>query len=75
MSAITGIVVFLLFVVAAIFSAARFQQQGYVWAGQICLAVYGLCDHPYWLGVAAGMLSIVGCLHLVFDKNRTPPRD
>jgi len=45
-----GIVVVLLFVIAAIFTAAQFPHQGYGWADEICFAAYGLCNHPYWLG-------------------------
>jgi len=71
----TGIVVVLLFVIAAIFTAAQFPHQGYAWAEEICFAAYGLCNHPYWLGLAAGLLSSVGCLHLIFRDNRRPPSD
>src|SRR5712671_4130677 len=50
----TGLVLFLLGAVAAIFTAAQLQQQGYGWADQICFTAYNLCNQPFSLGLTAG---------------------
>jgi hypothetical protein len=68
-SPIAFIVLLLLVVDVAIFSAAQFPHQSYVLADQICFAAYNLCDQPFLLGVAAGTISSVYCLHLVIRRN------
>ena len=71
----TGLGILLLFAVAAIFSAAQFQHQGYAWADQICFSVYNLCNQPFSLGLTTGLISSFYFSHLVIDENRTPPKD
>ncbi|HLQ94223.1 MAG TPA: hypothetical protein VK148_29735 [Xanthobacteraceae bacterium] len=70
----TGLVLFLLGAVAAIFTAAQLQQQGYAWADQICFTAYNLCNQPFSLGLTAGLISSFYLL-LVIGEYHTPPKD
>lgn len=42
----------------AIFVASllKFQKQ---WAYQVCTSAYGLCEHPWWLGIIVAAAAFV----------------
>jgi hypothetical protein len=37
-------------------SLVKHQSQ---WAYQVCTSAYGLCEHPWWIGVIAAAAAVV----------------
>jgi hypothetical protein len=63
----SSLLAIILLVVVVLFGASQFRYRGYVWADQVCLSAFGLCNEPYWLGGVAALL--VGILSVLRDGN------